>query len=184
MRRPQFSIASLMKTVVVVAVCAAALNELTEAWTFVVFSLGLVVLSDATIRSRFGPQRDRAWWFGFSVFEWIHLGIGSTEDAGFLPTYHSLQQTLHGWLPRLGFTETKNRYLIINVILSLIVGFLGGLFTSWYAKQLSPSTRKAASDPNSPFIPSPEGAEEYCPGREPGVGSNVEKHLAPKGRHP
>ena len=129
-----------MKFIVVVAVGAAALRDPSEGWTFVVFFVAMAFLVEATIRSRFGPPSDQAWWFGFSLFGWVHLAIGSSDLRAYLPTYFLPPKAIWPPPPRHFYAfELQNWWLIINILISLMVATLGGTFTSWYAKRWSVS---------------------------------------------
>jgi hypothetical protein len=73
MRRPRFTIASLLGVVVFVAVASAALREATEFWDGGVFGLALVTLITGVLLAVHQRDQKRAFWLGFAFFGWVYL---------------------------------------------------------------------------------------------------------------
>jgi hypothetical protein len=73
MRRPRFTIASLLGVVVFVAVAIASLREATDLWDCGVFTAtaGLLLASVLWAVHRTGLRR--AFWLGFALFGWVYL---------------------------------------------------------------------------------------------------------------
>ena len=91
MRRPRFTIGSLLVLVVFLAVGLAALRGATEGWDSGVFGLTLLVLLGSVLLAahRDGPRR--AYWLGFALFGWAYLALLEVPSiAPRLPTTHAL----------------------------------------------------------------------------------------------
>ena len=176
MGRPRFSVAGLMKVVVWAALGAAALREGWEGRAFAVFVLVAAILIEATLRARFGFERDRAWWFGFAVFGWAHLGFGGTQFNDFLPTIYLIPERFHAYLPINRGQYLHDRFLILVAWTSLIVAYLGAVFTSWYAGRWSRSASMAGpaqgapltedAEPRSSSVAAPRETVGSCMGRQ------------------
>lgn len=145
MRRPRISIARLMGAILVAGIGLAALREGTEELTFLVLLLGLILFIDATFQATLVPPRGRAWWVGFSTFGWSHLFLSATKMAEFLPTYFLVPERVWGLIPRTGFAVYQNRSAVLNVLLSVVVAWIGGGVAVLYVRvrrnRISPSRR-------------------------------------------
>jgi hypothetical protein len=73
MRRPRFTIASLLGLVILVAVAVAALREATDAWDSGVFGVTLVVLLTSVLLAMHRTESRKAFWLGFALFGWAYL---------------------------------------------------------------------------------------------------------------
>ncbi|HWE36964.1 MAG TPA: hypothetical protein VG406_10395 [Isosphaeraceae bacterium] len=73
MRRPRFSIASLLGVVVFVAVGLAALRAASPAWDAGLLGVTLGALLVAVLLAVHRADRRRAFWLGFALFGWAYL---------------------------------------------------------------------------------------------------------------
>jgi hypothetical protein len=76
MRRPRFTIATLLALVVVMAVSFAALREATDLWDGGVFTAALAALLVSVLLAVHRTDNQRAFWLGFALFGSAYL-IGS-----------------------------------------------------------------------------------------------------------
>ena len=91
MRRPRFTIGSLLVFVLFLAVGLAALRDANEVWDSGVLGLTLQVLLGSVLLAvhRDGPRR--AYWLGFALFGWTYLALIEVPSiAPRLPTTHAL----------------------------------------------------------------------------------------------
>ena len=77
MRRPHFTIASLLAVIGVLGIALAALRNPSYLWANVTFSLALAALVLATINAVYGRGARRAYWLGFTL-------CGGTEPSDLL----------------------------------------------------------------------------------------------------
>jgi hypothetical protein len=87
MRRPRFSIASLLGVVVFVAVALAALRAASPAWDAGLLGVTIAALLVAVLLAVHRAGRRRAYWVGFALFGWAYLALvylGGVEPR--LPT--------------------------------------------------------------------------------------------------
>ena len=77
MKRLRVSILGLIAIVVVLAMAFAALRTASNLWFSALYTFTTVVLLLAVIAARFGHRSTRAFWFGFAVFGWGFLVLGS-----------------------------------------------------------------------------------------------------------
>jgi hypothetical protein len=75
MRRPRFSIASLLGVVVFVAVALAALRAASPAWDAGLLGVTIAALLVAVLLAVHRDGRRRASWVGFALFGWAYLAI-------------------------------------------------------------------------------------------------------------
>ena len=75
MRRFRFSLASLMSSVLLIAVACAALRYASELWASVAFTLTVGLLFGATLCVVFRGGDARAFCLGFALFGWGYLFI-------------------------------------------------------------------------------------------------------------
>ncbi|MDB5350671.1 MAG: hypothetical protein JWN86_1918 [Planctomycetota bacterium] len=73
MKRPRFTIASILVVVVLVAVGLAALRAATDAWDVGLFGITVLILLTAVLGAVHRPDRPRAFWLGFALFGWVYL---------------------------------------------------------------------------------------------------------------
>jgi hypothetical protein len=73
MRRPRFTIASLLGLVVFLAVGLAALRAATDTWDSGVFGVTLSLLLFSLVLVIHRIERRRAYWLGFALFGWAYL---------------------------------------------------------------------------------------------------------------
>src|SRR5258705_11148408 len=73
MRRPRFSLAGLLSTIVFLAIGLAALREATAAWDSGVFGFTLTVLSISALLVIHRTGIKRAYWIGFALFGWTYM---------------------------------------------------------------------------------------------------------------
>jgi hypothetical protein len=73
MRRPRFSIASVLLVISFLAVAIAALREATDLWDSGIFSLTASVLLASVLLAVHRTGRGRAFWLGFALFGWSYL---------------------------------------------------------------------------------------------------------------
>jgi hypothetical protein len=91
MRRPRFTIASLLVFVLFLAFGLAALRESTEVWDVAVFGVTFLLLLTSVLLAvhRTGPRR--AYWLGFALFGGAYLAAGLIPPVGArLPTSKGL----------------------------------------------------------------------------------------------
>jgi hypothetical protein len=91
MRRPRFTIASILFIVLFVAVAVAALRASDNPWDRGIFGFTLLSLLTAVLLAAHRTEGRRAFWIGFALFGWIYLGaslIPSVNDR--LPTSKAL----------------------------------------------------------------------------------------------
>jgi hypothetical protein len=151
MRGPQTTIARLMGTILAVGVIIAALREATESLTFVAFLSGLIVFADATFRACLGPREGRAWWTGFALFGWVHLALGASKEVyGYLPTYYAIPERALMWMAwgrDANYSEALNRFVVANVLMSIVAAWIGGAVGMLYARRLgSPPDRGSVAE--------------------------------------
>jgi hypothetical protein len=73
MRRPRFTIASLLGIVLFLAVGLAGLREATDAWDSGVLGVTLTVLLVSVLLFIHRTGIKRAYWLGFTLFGWVSL---------------------------------------------------------------------------------------------------------------
>jgi hypothetical protein len=76
MRRFQFSIASLLSTILVVALGIASLRSASDAWDSGVLAIVLLTLLVAVLLAVHRSDRARAYWLGFALFGWAYFLVG------------------------------------------------------------------------------------------------------------
>jgi hypothetical protein len=123
MRRLRFTIGSLLGVVLFVAVAFAALREATDLWDGGVFSLTLLTLLSAVLLAIHCTDRKQAFWLGFSLFGWVHLG------ASLVPPVESRLLTTKG----LAYVDSKLSDRVIAVTFSVTTP--GGIMTTGRAVQ-------------------------------------------------
>lgn len=70
MKRPRFSLITMMVTIAFTALCTSALRSGSLKWFRAFYGVTLFTLLVAIISARYRPSRERAFWFGFAVFGW------------------------------------------------------------------------------------------------------------------
>src|SRR3954464_9897141 len=73
MRRPRFTIASLLGLVVFVAVSFAALREASDNWDSGVLAVTLILLLVSVLLAIHRTAARRSYWLGFALFGWAYL---------------------------------------------------------------------------------------------------------------
>jgi hypothetical protein len=76
MRRPRFTIASLLGIVLFLAVGLAGLRAATDAWDSGVLGVTLTILLVSVLLFIHRTGIKRAYWLGFSLFGWVYLVMG------------------------------------------------------------------------------------------------------------
>jgi hypothetical protein len=82
MRRPRFTIGSLLAFVLLSAVAIGALRESTELWDSGVFSFTLVLLSLSVLLTVHRREGARAFWLGFALCGWVYLAASLVPAVG------------------------------------------------------------------------------------------------------
>ena len=77
MRRPRFSIASLLAVIGILGVALAALRNPSYLWANVTFSLAFAVLVLAIVNAVYGRGARRAYWLGFTVCGGTYFAVCS-----------------------------------------------------------------------------------------------------------
>ena len=91
MKRPRFTIRSLLASVVFLAVGLAALRGASAAWDSSVLGLTLVVLLASVLLAVHRTGAARAYWLGFALFGWTYLVLAEIPGIGVrLPTTRTL----------------------------------------------------------------------------------------------
>jgi hypothetical protein len=73
MRRPRYSIASVLLVISFLAVAIAALREATDLWDSGVFTVTAGLLLASVLLAVHRTGRGRAFWLGFALFGWSYL---------------------------------------------------------------------------------------------------------------
>jgi hypothetical protein len=91
MRRPRFTIASLLGIVLFLAVGLAALRAASDTWDSGIFGVTLTVLLISVLLCIHRTAARRAYWLGFSLFGWVYLVMSLVPPvAARLPTTKGL----------------------------------------------------------------------------------------------
>jgi hypothetical protein len=75
MRKPRFSIASLLAVILVLGVGIAALRESSDLWDNGLFSVLLGILLTSILLATHQTESRRAYWLGFALFGSVYLGL-------------------------------------------------------------------------------------------------------------
>ena len=87
MRRPRFTIRSLLLVITFVGVAVAAVRASTDAWDSGILGLTLLGLLTAVLLAIHRTDRWRAFWLGFALFGWAYLVASLIPPIGArLPT--------------------------------------------------------------------------------------------------
>jgi hypothetical protein len=83
MKRLQFSILTLVLTVVFCAMAMMALRTASDLWLSAIYTGTTVLLLAAIVAARFRRGNEKAFWFGFAVFGWgfFVVGLGPWPNA-------------------------------------------------------------------------------------------------------
>jgi hypothetical protein len=151
MSRFRFTIASLMAIIIPVALGLAALHEATQFWVDVVFNVVVVFLLLATCKAKFSQGIARAYWTGFAAFGWTQLVLGMIELGwgqafGVSPHLATLMIVEQAWeflsptasIPPSGLGELRARVLVIQSLLSLLLGLIGAMVFGFIASRREP----------------------------------------------
>jgi hypothetical protein len=102
MKRPRFTIASILLTVLCVAVGVAALRASDDMWDGAIFGIAALSFLTAVLMAVHRTERRRAFWLGFALFGCIYLGASLIPIINNrLPTSKALV-FLDSKLPRAG----------------------------------------------------------------------------------
>ena len=77
MRRPRFSIASVLAVISILGVALAAFRDPSYLWANVTFSVAFAALVLAIINAIYGSGASRAYWLGFILCGWTYFAICS-----------------------------------------------------------------------------------------------------------
>ena len=80
MRRPHFSIASLLAVIGILGVALAALVNPSYLWANVTFSMAFAAIVLAIINTVYGREARRAYWLGFSLCGGIYFAVCSVPS--------------------------------------------------------------------------------------------------------
>jgi hypothetical protein len=106
MRRPRFTIASLLGLVVFLAVGLAALRAATDSWDSGVLGVTLTLLMASVLLAVHRTGLGLAYWLGFSLFGWVYLVMSLVPPVeARLPTTKALSY-LDSQVPGRSFTVT------------------------------------------------------------------------------
>jgi hypothetical protein len=140
MRKPRFSIAGLMGTVLVAAIGLAALKNASEAWAGGMFLLACVILALALVGAIVRGGDWRAWWLGFSFFGWGYMALWRCDNPYDPFTMLPTTTVLESLGPRFGFLRqigirggdrVDPSYIEVGQCLwTLLTALLGGLLAS------------------------------------------------------
>lgn len=75
MKRFRFHLGSLVTLVLVLGIGLAALRESNAIWDSSIFSVAVGVLSMTVLLAIHRTEKKRAFWIGFALFGWVHLGL-------------------------------------------------------------------------------------------------------------
>jgi hypothetical protein len=137
------SIAGLMVVVLLAAILFAALRAPTDLWAALVFYLTIAVLVVAALGARYRHGTEGAWWFGFALFGWgnLLLGSGGRRGTNFTAT-RGILELLSLFTSRSILTDNyrdittyTNAMMIINCISSLILALAGGMLVRHYYRR-------------------------------------------------
>ena len=126
MRRPRFTIASLLVVILFVGVAAAALRGATDAWDSGVFGGTLAILLAAVLLAIHRDGRRRAYWLGFVLFGWTYLvaslippveaRLPSTKGLAYLDA--KVPRTVKKYVFRLAFANATSPSAVQTVAFS------------------------------------------------------------------
>ncbi len=97
MSRLRFPIVAMMAVVVLVAIACAALRELSDHWTNLMFTLAVAVATAATLGAFVRDQPERRLWFAAALSTWLYLllAFGPWFSSEVRP--HLLSSSLLDW---------------------------------------------------------------------------------------
>ena len=151
MSRFRFTIASLMAIIIPVALGLAALHEATQFWVDIVFNVVVVFLLLATYKAKCSRGIAGAYWTGFAAFGWAQLVLGLIgmpwgQHYGVSPNLVTLMIVDHVWeylspttsTPAAAVRELMARFLVIQSLLSLLLGLIGAMVFGFIASRREP----------------------------------------------
>lgn len=134
MRRPKFTIASLLGIVLFLGIGLAALRAANDAWDSGVFGVTLSMLLISVLLVIHRTEARRAYWIGFALFGWSYLVLSMvTSIEARLPTSKALSYL---------DSKVPGRMITITGVLN---GSPGGPGTSMTAIAFSPDGRSIGS---------------------------------------
>ena len=123
-RQWQFSLASLMLTMLAVAVAFAVLPYPRTA-----FYTLLAFLCLAAVLTRFGPSRARAFWFWFSLCGWSYVvfGVSLLDAAERTTLWHSTRDWLQQQSPAPDHWTPEHYLIVAHSLFAICVALTGAI---------------------------------------------------------
>jgi hypothetical protein len=166
MNRYRLTIALLMAVMIPVALGLVALREATQFWVDIVFNFVVASLLLATYKAKCSRGTAGAYWTGFAAFGWANLVLGLIEmpwaqHYGVAPNLVTLMIVERVWAYWDSDTSAAKvqgmmaRFLVVQSILSLLLGLIGAMIFSFFAGRGDPAESSdlslpAATPPSTP----------------------------------
>jgi hypothetical protein len=158
MSRCRLTIALLMVVISPVALGLLAFREATQFWVDIVFNLVVAFLLVATYKAKCSRGTAGAYWTGFAAFGWANLVLGLIgmpwgEHYGVSPNLVTLIIVDRIWAyfesdtPAAAILRLTARFLVIQSILSLLLGLIGAMTFGFFARQRGATESSWASLP-------------------------------------